>query len=162
VIWLIYMCVMQSRLRHATEPVTCRSLLRSRFVCHDCSRAHTCDMTHSHVWHDMFKSVICDSDCVMPPRLWHMNAFTWLFICVTWLIYICDMQKLWHASFNRLYVWHDSFVCVTYKGDYDMPKSLWQRLGNNSKKGKNWNQSEFCRANIHTAHWWCYFRRRLF
>ena len=27
-------------------------------------------------------------------------------ICVTWLIYMCDM--------TRLYVWHDSFICVTW------------------------------------------------
>ena len=38
-------------------------------------------MTHSYVWHDSF-------------------------ICVTWLIHMCDK--------TRSYVWHDSFVCVTW------------------------------------------------
>jgi len=38
-------------------------------------------MTHSSVWHDSF-------------------------ICVTWLIHLCDMT---HSS-----VWHDSFICVTW------------------------------------------------
>jgi len=42
--------------------------------------AITWDMTHSYVWHDSF-------------------------ICVTWLIHMCDV--------THLYVWHDSFVCVT-------------------------------------------------
>jgi len=63
------------------------------------------------------------------------------FICVTWLIYLCDMSYsfVWHAcvirviyfnymrdmpySYVRLihicdmthsYVWHDSFICVTW------------------------------------------------
>ena len=38
-------------------------------------------MTHSYVWHDSF-------------------------ICVTWLIHMCDM--------THSYVWHDSFICVTW------------------------------------------------
>ena len=33
--------------------------------------------------------------------LWHGP-----FICVTWLIHLCDV--------NRSYAWHDSFVCVTW------------------------------------------------
>jgi len=49
------------------------------------------------------------------------------FICVTWLIHICDMTHsyVWHDSFicvtwlihmcdmTYSYVWHDSFICVT-------------------------------------------------
>jgi len=38
-------------------------------------------MPHSYVWHDSF-------------------------ICVTWLIHMCDM--------THSYVWHDSFICVTW------------------------------------------------
>jgi len=38
-------------------------------------------MTRSYVWHDSF-------------------------ICVTWLVHMCDM--------TRSYVWHDSFICVTW------------------------------------------------
>ena len=49
-------------------------------------------MTHSYVWHDSF-------------------------ICVTWLIHMCDMTHsyVWHDSFmTHSYVWHDSFICVTW------------------------------------------------
>jgi len=47
------------------------------------------------------------------------------FICVTWLIYMCDVTHLyvWHDSFicvtwlimmHSYVVWHDSFICVTW------------------------------------------------
>ena len=53
---------------------------------------------------------------------------TWIFICVTWLIRMCDMTHLcmWYDSFANvtwlihvcdmtdLYLWHDSFMCVTW------------------------------------------------
>ena len=41
--------------------------------------------------------------------MWHDS-----FICVTWLIHMCDMTHsyVWHDSF--IYVWHDSFICVTW------------------------------------------------
>ena len=35
------------------------------------------------------------------PYVWHDS-----FICVTWLIHMCDM--------TRPYVWHDLFICVTW------------------------------------------------
>ena len=51
-----------------------------------------------------------------------------LFMCVTWLIHVCDVTHSheWHDSFIRVtwlihvcemthsYVWHDSFICVTW------------------------------------------------
>jgi len=60
-------------------------------------------MTHSYVRHDSF-------------------------ICVTWLIHLCDMTHsyMWHDSYIRVawlihmrdmihpQVWHDSFICVTW------------------------------------------------
>jgi len=55
--------------------------------------------------------------------VWHDS-----FMCVTWLIYVCDMTHLrvWHDSFTcvawliyvcgmtHLCVWHDSFMCVAW------------------------------------------------
>jgi len=37
-----------------------------------------------------------------------MHSYVWhdSFICVTWLIHMCDM--------THSYVWHDSFICVTW------------------------------------------------
>jgi len=36
------------------------------------------------------------------------HSYVWhdSFICVTWLIHMCDM--------THSYVWHDSFICVTW------------------------------------------------
>jgi len=45
------------------------------------------------------------------------------FICVTWLIHMCDMTHsyVWHVIHDNVihdmthsYVWHDSFICVTW------------------------------------------------
>jgi len=36
----------------------------------------------------------------------HTHTYTHTFICVTWLIHMCDM--------THSYVWHDSFICVTW------------------------------------------------
>ena len=54
--------------------------------------------------------------------MWHDS-----FICVTWLIHVCDMTHsyVWHDSsmttFSKISldmthsrVWHDSFICVTW------------------------------------------------
>jgi len=56
------------------------------------------DMTHLHAWHDSF-------------------------ICVTWLIYLCDETHLqvWHdslslfasLSLSLFHAWYDSLICVT-------------------------------------------------
>jgi len=50
-------------------------------------RIHTCDISHSYVWHDSF---ICVTWLI---HMWHDS-----FICVTWLFHM----------------WHDSFIRVTY------------------------------------------------
>jgi len=65
---------------------------------------HTCDMTHSYVWHDSFTRVpwlihMCD---MTHSHVWHDS-----FICVTWV-----QVRMWTANnFNKtpLYVCHDSF-----------------------------------------------------
>jgi len=73
-------------------------------------------MTYSSVWHDSFICVtwlihLCD---MTPSSVWHDS-----FICVTWLLHLCDMT---HSS-----VWHDSFICVTWLLHLcDMtPSSVW-------------------------------------
>jgi len=71
---------------------------------------HMFGMTHSYVWHDSF---ICVTwlvyTCDMTIRICGMaNLYVWhdSFICVTWLLHMFDM--------THSYVWHDSFKCVTW------------------------------------------------
>jgi len=90
---------------------------------------HSCDMAHSWVWHDSFTSVLqqCEERLVVSffyvwydsflrvTRLIHakkihmymMRLCVWhdLFLCVAWLIYMCDV--------TYLYVWHDLFLRMT-------------------------------------------------
>ena len=75
---------------------------------------HTCDMIHAYE-----RRIIAG----IPEILWYDT-----FICVTWLICICDIRVTWfmHMSEESLqeslrycdmthsFVWHDSFVSVTY------------------------------------------------
>jgi len=83
---------------------------------HPCSRSYTWDSLFVvHVWHDssihMFNgethvtlapmlTFICVTLFVTHSCVWHDS-----FMCVTWLIHMCDM--------THSYVWHDSFICVT-------------------------------------------------
>ena len=93
---------------------------------------HMCDMIHSYVWHDSFICVtwlihMCD---VTHSYLWHDSL-----ICVTWLIHMCEslnhMCDMTHSyahvtrscegrdsfcirDMNHSFVWHDSFMCVTW------------------------------------------------
>jgi len=55
-----------------------------------------CDVTHTRCLH------------VGSNRLWcHYRCPLSSFLCVTWLIHMCDM--------THSYVWHDSFLCVTWR-----------------------------------------------
>jgi len=53
-----------------------------------------------------------------PSYVWHDT-----FMCVTWLIHICDM--------THSYLWHDSFICVTWRihvwHDSSETYPLWQK-----------------------------------
>ena len=60
-------------------------------------------MTHAYVWHDSF---ICVTWLIHMCDMTHAYVWHDSFICVAWLIHMCDMT---HA-----YVWHDSFICVPW------------------------------------------------
>ena len=62
---------------------------------------HTCDMTHSYVWHDSF---ICVTWLIHTCDMTHSYVWHDSFICVTWLIHMCGR--------THSYVWHDWFICV--------------------------------------------------
>jgi len=70
---------------------------------------HTCDMTSSSL------SGANDSGPAKYSYVWHDS-----FICVTWLIRMCDMTHsytwAWLIHMCDIpcsYVWHDSYLCVT-------------------------------------------------
>jgi len=60
-------------------------------------------MTHSYVWHDSF---ICVTWLIHMCDMTHSYVWHDSFICVTWSIHMCDM--------THSYVWHDPFICVTW------------------------------------------------
>jgi len=60
-------------------------------------------MTDSYVWYDSF---ICVTWLIHMCDMTHSYVCHDSFICVTWLIHMCDM--------TQSYVWHDSFICVTW------------------------------------------------
>ena len=72
-----------------------------------------CDMTPLYVWHDSFICVtwlvhLCDmTHSSVRRNVTHSNMWHDSFRCVTWLLYMCDM--------TRSYVWHDLFICATYR-----------------------------------------------
>ena len=102
------------------------------------------DMTHSYMWHDSFDMThfiwfirICD---MTHSYMWHD-----LFVCVTWLIHIwgtwfmrdskskilircltdiytCDMTYSCICDMTHSYIWHDSFIYVTW------PVHMWHDL----------------------------------
>jgi len=62
---------------------------------------HTCNMTHSYVWHEPLMCVtwrihVCD---MTHPYMRHDSC-----VCVTWLDHMCGM--------TYSYVWHDASICV--------------------------------------------------
>jgi len=84
----------------------------------------------SYVWHEGHDS-ICWTWLIlvnMTHSICMMHYDEGMFICVTWLVHMCDMTRsyVWHDSIicvtwlvhmchmTRSYVWHDSFICVTW------------------------------------------------
>ena len=73
-------------------------LIHMTYVWHDLRVTWPmCDMTY--VWHDL--RVTWPIDFLTYSFVWHDS-----FICVIWLIHMCDM--------THSYAWHDSFVRVTW------------------------------------------------
>jgi len=70
-------------------------------------------MTHSYVWHDPF---ICVIWLIHVCDMTHSYVWRASFIRVTWLIHVYDMTHsyVWHDWFVYVYMWHDSFICVTW------------------------------------------------
>ena len=89
---------------------------------------HSCDVTHSHIWHDSVWLCLATQlrrkpPCSVVKRLCDITyAHVWRdvlvrgmtrsdgwrdsFTCVTWLIHMCDV--------THSYVWRDSFISVTW------------------------------------------------
>jgi len=94
------------------------------FYIHTCAiwLVHMCAMTHWHVRHDPFLSVTWHihgnglRERFLYSCMWHN-----LLVCVTWLSQMSDMTRfcVWRDTYGHiprdryLYVWHDSFICVT-------------------------------------------------
>jgi len=66
------------------------------------------------VWHD---SYICVTWLIPMCDMTHTYVWHDSYICVTWLIHMCDMTHtyVWHDSYmcdmTHTYVWHDSYMC---------------------------------------------------
>jgi len=147
VTWVVHMCDMtRSYMWHDQQHLHARfaNLMACSAVCVTWLIC-VCAMTHSHLWRDSLTFVtwrhVCDvtrSTCVSaPPISWHAHVCMWNHscVCVPWRIHRCDMTRsyVWHDSFLRVtwlvyvfgvthYVWHDSFmtwladsfICVTW------------------------------------------------
>jgi len=112
VTWLIHMCDM-----------THSYVWHDSFTCVPCL-IHMCDMTHSYmrhdnhsdVWHDSFTCVTWQSFtcvtwrvCILTSLRHHSNASCKRFMCVTWLIHMCDMTHAYLPFFAT-----PTYVCDTY------------------------------------------------
>jgi len=78
-LWLIYMCVLTNFLYGR----------RDSRIGHSAEVVLVCAVTHSYMW------------ALTHSRVWRDS-----FVCVPWLIHMCDM--------TLSYAWYDSFICVTW------------------------------------------------
>jgi len=73
---------------------------------------HMCDMTCSYVWHD---SSICVTWLIHKFNMTHPYGFCWYsFTYVTTCIYMADSTRSYTCGMTHSYLWHDSFICVTW------------------------------------------------
>jgi len=73
-----------------------------------CVTWRICDMAYLYVWHD---SCTCHLFCKQRP--WNDTCdMIHSFICVTWLLHICDMTHS-ICDMTHLHMWHDSCILHT-------------------------------------------------
>ena len=113
------------------------------------------DTTHSYAWHDSFMCVtwlihMCD---VIPSYVWHD-----LFICVTWLIHMCDMTHsyVWQDLFTcvkwLMHVWHDSFISdVTHLYVWHGPFTCDICVWRDSNNWNVWHDAFTCVRFVHVC-----------
>jgi len=113
---LIHMCaIIHSYVGHdaficVTRPFQTKP--KTHYMTHSHVGRDSCtwgDMTHSYVWHDSYNQN--EETCLSPKRpiqmcVWRDFFDMISFICVIWLIHMCDM--------THSYVRHDAFICVTW------------------------------------------------
>jgi len=110
--WLIYMCDVTHIHNTEFESCICSSECRNWFMC---------DMAYSYVWHDAFIwatwLIHVWRDAQSANRVWILcaavSAETGL--RVTWGIHMCDMTRIHMCGMADSYLWHGSFICVTWR-----------------------------------------------
>jgi len=88
---------------------------RDSFIRETCP-IHMCDVTYSYTWHAFVTRV---TRLTKMWNVWHIrhdsfsatvDPFSLSFMCVSCLMHTCDVTN----SNMHSYVWHDSFICVTW------------------------------------------------
>jgi len=103
------------------DAYTCVTWWHDSFTCvpwliRMCSKTHSYDMTHSHVWHaDMTHPHLYHDSLACFERLIHLTS-----TFVPWLIrmcrktHSCDMthSHVWHGDTTPQHLYYDSFACL--------------------------------------------------
>jgi len=106
----VYICtsiiMMLERVGMSWQQFECKRFMRVTWLIHLRHESfHLCDMTHPHVWHDLF-TFLCIVWLIYQCEVIHSYVWHDSFIFVTWLTHMCDM--------THSYVWHDSLIWVTW------------------------------------------------